>query len=250
MPKPEFGPDRTSFSPGLFSTTHWSVVVAAGASDAKQSAIALENLCRTYWYPLYAFVRRQGHSPEDAADLTQAFFYRLLSKGVLGVASPQRGRFRSFLLAALKNFLANEWDRGRAQKRGGSVEIFSLDGEDAERQYLLEPSEGLDPAQLFDRRWALTVLDEALRLLEVEQSAAGKERIFRSLQGFLIGEGAAGSYVEVASNLGLTEAAVKMAVLRLRARCRELLREEIARTVSSPREIDEEYQALVAALRK
>ncbi len=249
MPTPEFEPDRTSLSPGLFSTTHWSVVLAAGASDAKYAATALENLCRAYWYPLYAFIRRQGHSPEDAADLTQAFFYRLLSKGVLGLAARERGRFRSFLLAALKNVLANEWDREHAQKRGGGTEIFSLDAEEAERQYRLEPSESLDPAQLFDRRWALTVLDEALRLLEAEQLAAGKERIFRRLQGFLMGESGAGSYADAASDLGLTEGAVKMAVSRLRARCRDLLREEIARTVSSPLEIEEEYRALMAALR-
>jgi RNA polymerase sigma-70 factor (ECF subfamily) len=233
----------------VFATTHWSVVLAARATGNERAGIALESLCRSYWYPLYAFVRRQGHSPEDSADLTQAFFSRLLAKGVLTLATRERGRFRSFLIAALKNFLANEWDRAHAQKRGGGSEVFSLNAAEAERQYALEPTERYDPAQLFDRRWALTVLDEALRRLEVEQLAASKERSFRQLQGFLMGDGGVRSYADVASDLESTEAAVKMAVMRLRARCRELLREEIARTVGDPMEVEQEYRTLLAALR-
>jgi RNA polymerase sigma-70 factor (ECF subfamily) len=248
FPSTEHFGAREAHAP-VFATTHWSIVLAARASESAQAGSALESLCRSYWYPLYAFVRRQGHHPEDAADLTQAFFSRLLSKGILAFAMPERGRFRSFLIAGLKNVLANEWDRAQAQKRGGGTEIFSLDAADAERLYALEPAERFDPAQLFDRRWALTLLDEALRRLEAEQLAANKGRIFQRLQRFLMGDEGAGNYAEAARDLELSEAAVKMAVMRLLARCRELLRDEIARTVSAPLEIEQEYRALLAALR-
>src|SRR2546426_2760734 len=190
-----------------FVTTHWSVVLAAGRTDSTHRRAALEKLCRTYWYPLYAFVRRLGHSPHDAEDLIQGFFAQCIEKNYLHTADRQKGRFRSFLLIALKRFLANEWDRARTRKRGGDRQIISLD---AEQRYASEPASTLSPDKLFERRWALTLLENVLAKLKAEQLEAGRGAIFEALQPVLTSRGT--PYSELAQRLGLTESAVKVAV--------------------------------------
>jgi RNA polymerase sigma-70 factor (ECF subfamily) len=222
-----------------FAHTRWSVVLAA--QDPVRATTALEELCRTYWYPLYAYVRRCGHSAEDAQDLTQAFFARLLEKNWLESVAPEKGRFRAFLLVALKHFLANEWDKARAQKRGGGVVPVSLD---AETRYQREPRDELSPDRLFDRQWALAVLAIVLHRL------GDKQRLFAALRGTLTGEEPAGGYAAVARQLGLNEGAIKVAVHRLRKRYRELLRAEIAQTVSDPAQVAEELRSLFAAFQE
>ncbi len=231
----------------LFATTHWSVVLAAGHAGSAQSAEALETLCRTYWYPLYAFVRRQGYSPEDAQDLTQGFFARLLEKQYLGQVAPQKGKFRSFLLAALRHFLSDQRDREHTVKRGGGLAHLSLDARDAEERYRLEPVDRLDAERIFERRWAMTLLERALSRLRDESVAAGKAETFESLKDFVAGESDV-SCGEVASRLGLTESAVKSLLHRLRLRYRALVREEIAQTVADPSEVDAEIRHLIVAV--
>jgi RNA polymerase sigma factor (sigma-70 family) len=233
----------SSSSPEWFLTTHWSVVVNARAPDSKTAKAALESLCRAYWYPLYAFVRRLGHSPHDAEDLIQGFFAQCIEKDYLRAADRDKGRFRSFLLLALKRFLANEWDRARTRKRGGDRQIISLD---AEERYAAEPTEALSPDKLFERRWALTLLENVLAKLKAEQTAAGRLAIFTELQPVLTSRGTL--YADLAKRLGLTESAVKVAVHRLRQRYRELLEQEIANTVSSLAEIAEERRYLLRIL--
>jgi RNA polymerase sigma-70 factor (ECF subfamily) len=235
-------------APGRFATTHWSVVLAARARGEPQAEEALSALCRTYWYPLYAYIRRRGHSAEDAQDLTQAFFTRLLEKNDLAQVDPQKGRFRSFLLAACNHFLSNERDRQKAQKRGGGRAALSLDWSDAEGRYLVEPADGLTPERLFERRWALTLLDQVLTRLRAEYAERGKEHLFDALRGAMAGEPDAASYRDSARQLGLSEGAVKVAIHRLRQRYRELLRDEIGRTVGAPEQIDDEVRDLFAAL--
>jgi len=230
-----------------FTTTHWSVVLSAGR-DSSAQADALAKLCRVYWWPLYAFVRRRGHSPHDAQDLTQGFFARLLEKDYLNAVDPRKGKFRSFLLAALEHFLSNEWRDAHAQKRGGQFTFVSTDAQSAEQQYLQEPASNLSPEQLFEQQWAMTLLDQTLNRLQQEFVASGKGVLFGDLKIFLTGEKRAGLYAELAKKLGMTEAALKMAVSRMRHRYGELLRAEIANTVASPGEIDEELRALFAAL--
>lgn len=226
-----------------FLTTHWSVVLNARAPDSKQAKAALETLCGAYWYPLYAFARRLGHSAHDAEDLIQGFFAQCIEKNYLRTADQKKGRFRSFLLIALKRFLANEWDRARARKRGGDRRIVSLD---AEERYASEPVDALSPDKLFERRWAMTLLENVLAKLREEQAAAGRLEIFSALQPVLTSRGT--PYSELAKRLRLTESAVKVAVHRLRQRYRELLEEEIARTVSSPEDIAEERRYLLQIL--
>ena len=233
----------SSGSPEWFLTTHWSVVLNAGAADTKTAKAALESLCAVYWYPLYAFVRHLGHSPHDAEDLIQSFFAQCIEKNYLHAADQEKGRFRSFLLVALKRFLANEWDRARTRKRGGDRQIISLD---AEERYAAEPAEFLSPDKLFERRWALTLLENVLAKLKAEQTAAGRLDVFTELQPVLTSRGT--PYAELAKRLGLTESAVKVAVHRLRQRYRELLEQEIASTVSSPAEIAEERRYLLRVL--
>lgn len=223
-----------------FATTRWSLVAAA--RDRADEALA--DLCRLYWYPLYAYVRRRGHDAAEAEDLTQAFFARLLEKNGLASVTPTRGRFRSFLLAACQNFLANEHDRAQALKRGGG-RVVSLD--DADARYRREPDHGETPERLFERRWALELLDRALRRLREEYERKGKARLYDALKGTLAGDAAA-PYAALANELGLTEGAVKTAVHRLRGRYAELLREEIGETVAAPAEIDDEVRALFRAL--
>jgi RNA polymerase sigma-70 factor (ECF subfamily) len=229
-------------------TTHWSVVLAAREKDSPRNREALEALCRTYWYPLYAFVRRQGRSPHDAQDLTQGFFARLLEKDYLQAAAREKGRFRTFLLVALKRFLANEWDRVRARKRGGGQVVLSLDTELAEQRYRVEPAEGVTAERIFERRWALTLLEQTMTRLRQEFTTAGKPDEFERLKVFLTAESGAIGYADIAGALGVSAGAARVAVHRLRKRFREVFREEIAHTVSSPEEIDEEVRHLLTVL--
>jgi RNA polymerase sigma factor (sigma-70 family) len=224
------------------------VVLSARKNDSPQSAAALETLCRTYWYPLYAYVRRQGHIPPDAQDLTQEFFARLLEKDYLKAAAQEKGRFRTFLIVALKRFLANEWDRVRAQKRGGGQPLLSLDTELAEQRYRIESVEGSTAERLFERRWALTLLDRTMKQLREEFAAAGKVGEFDVLKACLTAERGEISYAEVAAALGLSEGAARVTVHRLRKRFREVFRAEIAHTVASPEEIEEEVRYLMSVL--
>jgi len=234
-------------SDAWFVTTHWSVVVSARAGDSPQSAAALETLCRAYWYPLYAYLRRQGRAPHDAQDLTQGFFARLLQKDYLQAAAREKGKFRTFLLVAFKRFLANEWDREHAQKRGGFTPVVSIDQELAESRFAAEPAHSIQPDVLFDRQWAVTLLDQTMRQLQAEYVASGRAKLFEYLQSCLAREESALPYAEIATRLNLTEAAVKMAVHRLRARYREILRAEIAHTVSGPEEVEEEIRHLFSS---
>lgn len=233
---------------GYFATTHWSVVLSAREKDSPQSAAALETLCRAYWYPLYAYVRRQGRNPEDAQDLTQSFFARLLEKDYLQSAAREKGRFRTFLLVALKRFLANEWDRARAHKRGGDQVHVPLDTELAEQRYQVEPSEGTTADKVYERRWALTLLDQTMARLRQEFAETDRQDEFAQFKVFLTAEKGAIGYGEIAAKTGLNEGAVRVAVHRLRRRFRELFREEIAHTVARPEDIDEEVRHLLDAL--
>jgi RNA polymerase sigma-70 factor (ECF subfamily) len=231
----------------VFATTHWSVVLAAQDKGSGRSAAALEQLCRAYWFPLYSYARRAGQNPADAEDLTQGFFARLLEKDYLQSAASDRGRFRTFLLVAFKRFLANQWDREHALKRGGFAPVVSIDQESAESRYAVEPSHNLQPDLLFDRQWAVTLLERAVAQLHEEYVGSGRARLFEYLQSCLAREESALPYADIAERLHLTEPAVKMAVHRLRARYREILRAEIAHTVSAPEEIEEELRHLFSA---
>lgn len=238
-----------SLVPGAreFHTTRWSVVLAAqGAGDRGRSAEALATLCRDYWYPLYAFVRRRGYSPHDAQDLTQSFFVTLLEDNATA-ADPSRGRFRSYLLGALKHFLANDWNRQRAAKRGGGRQIVAWDALEAESRYALEPSDGMDADLVYDRRWALEILARAMETIRSEFEGKGERETFEALKGSLNGEEP--PRAELAERLGLSEGALKVAIHRLRQRFREALRAEVAQTVDAPGAIDEEMRHLVAVLR-
>lgn len=233
---------------GDFATTQWSVVLRAAQPDDSAGRSALEMLCRRYWFPLYAFARRRVATLHEAQDLTQEFFVRLLEKNSLAAASPERGRFRSFLLASLKNFLANEWDRTTAQKRGGGRERLSLDWESGESRLSLEPAHTDTPEREFERQWALTLLDNVVRRLQGEFASAGKVRQFELLKETLTGGRAVVDYSAVAAELSISEEAARQAVHRLRKRYRELLREEVAATVESDSEVEDEIGRLLAAL--
>jgi RNA polymerase sigma-70 factor (ECF subfamily) len=225
-------------------------VVAAKPDEPSRTRAreALEELCRAYWYPLYAFVRYRGYSADDAQDLTQSFFVRILEKGGFASADPERGRFRSYLLGAMKHFLANEWHRARAKKRGGGVTLLSWDALEPEARYALEPARPTDPDAGFDREWALEATARAMEKLRAESEARNKGELFEALQGSLTGEEPPRS--ETAARLGMTEGALKVAVHRLRQRYRELLRAGIAETVADPSDVDDEMRHLVAALRR
>lgn len=230
-----------------FVTTHWSVVVSAQDSTSAAASTALETLCQTYWYPLYAYARGRGQSPTDAEDLTQGFFVQLLSKDYLKTATREKGKFRTFLLTAFKRFMANQWDRQHARKRGGFAQIVPIDEELAESRFASEGSHNVPPDVLFDRHWAGTLLHRTLGQLEREYHTTGRARLFELLRSCLARDDSALPYGEIASRLSLTEAAVKMAVYRMRGRYREILREEIAQTVSSPEEVEEELRHLFDA---
>lgn len=226
------------------------MVLAAGADATSTGAReALTALCESYWYPLYAFLRSRGHPAQDAEDLTQAFFAQLLEKRTLRHADRGRGRFRSFLLTSLTNFAANERDKQAAQKRGGGVPAISLEFENAEGRFQLEPATDETPEKIFDKRWAITLLDRVFARLTAEMTETGKESQFERLKTYLIGDQPQLSYAENASILGVSEGAIRVAVHRLRRRFRDLIRDEIAQTVSSPEEIEDELHHLWNAVR-
>ncbi len=231
-----------------FESTHWSVVLAAASSPSSGASNALERLCASYWYPLYAYIRSRGVGPEDAHDLTQEFFARLIEKGFLKDVRPEKGKFRTFLLASVNHFLSNEWDRAKAQKRGGHLQFLPLDFAQAEERHVRGAAHTLSPEALFERAWAMAVLDSVLSRLRDEYARAGKESQFDHLKGVLVlGEGGA-SYRELGGEIGLSEGAVKVAVHRLRRRYRDLLLEEIAQTLAEGENTEEELRHLMAAL--
>jgi RNA polymerase sigma-70 factor (ECF subfamily) len=248
MPNQSAQSDRSPTAAGVFATTHWSVVLTAGETGSQQAAEALEKLCRIYWYPLYAYVRRQGHGPHDAEDLTQGFFARLLEKHYLDQVHPERGKFRSFLLAALKHFLADESDKARAQKRGGGHKLLSFDTRIAEEDYCHEPVDQMSAEKIYEHRWATAVLEAAMVQLRAEVTAAGKAEQFEHLRVCVVGDTKPGDYEAVGSTLKMSSGAVAVAVHRLRRRFRDLVREEVAHTVAQPDEIDEEMRHLFAVL--
>jgi RNA polymerase sigma-70 factor (ECF subfamily) len=233
---------------GVFRTTQWSVVLLAGQSGSEAAQEALEKLCRTYWYPLYAYVRHRGCRTQDAQDFTQEFFARFLERKHVALADPARGRFRAFLLTSMKNFLINRWEKGRSERRGGARHFISWEVMDAEGRFRAEPVDGVTPETAFEKRWAVTVLEQALDRLREEQEAAGKRDAFEQFKHILWGGRGGLTYAALAATLGMTEGAVKVAVYRLRQRFRELLRAEIAHTVANPSEIDDELRHLVSVM--
>ena len=249
-------PDDSAAPPGgeavrqsVFVTTHWSVVLTAGRRETTRARAALESLCQTYWYPLYAYVRRRGYSPEDARDLTQAFFVRLLERQSLANADPDRGKFRSFILGAMNHFLADERAKSLTQKRGGGHEILSLDLMAAEERFDLEPADNATPDKAFDKQWAAALLNEVLNRLEDAYRRDGKLSLFIELKQTLMGTRESQPYAVLAKRLSMNEGAIRAAVHRLRKRYRELLRDEIANTVSSQEEVNEELRYLFSVLR-
>ncbi|HLX61292.1 MAG TPA: sigma-70 family RNA polymerase sigma factor [Planctomycetota bacterium] len=251
MPAPQLAGETPALHGGSrFATTRWSVVLAAaGPAGSRRSADALASLCGTYWYPLYAYVRRQCISADDAQDLTQGFFLSLLEKDYLHSVERERGRFRSFLLASLKHFLADQRDRAHAVKRGGGHSIVSLDElREGEERYAREPARGLTAEQIYERRWALTVLASVLAALQRDYQNAGKTALFERLGGFLTGDDPRDSYAAAADALAMSEGAVKVAVHRLRQRYGQLLADEIAETVATPEAVEDEIRHLMEAV--
>ncbi len=244
--------DETSESearnPRGFVTTQWSIVLAAGDAQNQDSRIALARLCQTYWIPLYGFVRGQVSNIDDAQNLTQEFFTELLEKNYVGTAVPQRGRFRAFLLTALKHFLSKQWEKERAQKRGGGKSPISLDFAAADSSLNLQPASGMTAEQLYDQQWAITLLSRILERLESEFEQAGKLRQFECLKGCIVGDHTGTTYADVAATLGTTEAAAKQATSRIRRRYREMLRDEIAETVETTEAVDDEIRNLFVIL--
>jgi RNA polymerase sigma-70 factor (ECF subfamily) len=235
-------------TPGdIFVTTHWTVVLAAGQRHTPQADHALEELCRTYWFPLYAYVRRRGHNKQDAEDLVQAFFARFLEKNHLAGLDSERGRFRAFLLASLKHFLANEWDKARAQKRGGGAAHLSLDWQTADTKFQVAATNEPSPEQAFDREWALALLAKVIERLQKECAADGKAKLFAQLKIFLMAGNRETAQSEIAQTLGLEAGAVRVAIHRLRKRYRALLRDEIAQTLTDESQVAAEMQALFGA---
>jgi len=222
-------------------------VLAAGQRHTPQSDGALEELCKTYWFPLYAYVRRRGHAKADAEDLTQAFFARLLAKNFLANLNAERGKFRAFLLVALKHFLANEWDKARTQKRGGGDPHLSLDWQTADTKFQVATQNEPSPDKAFDREWALALLAKVIERLQQECVAEGRAKLFEQLKTFLMAGGGDSAQAEVAKSLGMEEGAVRVAIHRLRKRYRALLRNEIANTLSDAAMVDEEMRALFGA---
>jgi RNA polymerase sigma factor (sigma-70 family) len=231
-----------------FATTRWSLVLAASRSDSEDSRQALEELCSRYWSPLYAYARHRGNSSEDARDLTQAFFAKLLEKQDLKSADPRRGRFRNFLLASMKNFLTSEWRKDNSLKRGGAVEVLALDFDSAEASYRLEPSRQLSPEAIYQRRWALGLLERAVVDLQDQYTQAGKAEIFSALKGYLGGDEEVHPYSQLAQRLGQSEGALRTAATRLRSRWRKRLRELVAETVGEESQVKDELRSLLAAV--
>jgi RNA polymerase sigma-70 factor (ECF subfamily) len=232
----------------VFVTTRWTVVLSAGRKSSAHSDQALAELCQTYWYPLYAYVRRQGHAKEDAEDLVQAFFEKFLEKNYLEGLSAERGKFRAFLHASLKHFLANEWDRSQRQKRGGGITHLSLDWQSADQRFHLDPPDPSSPEKTFDREWALALLERVIARLREECAADGKAALFEQAKGYLMVGEKTIPYAEAAHSLKMDEGAVRVAVYRLRKRYRFLLRDEIAQTLDDPAQVAEELRSLQAAL--
>lgn len=233
-----------------FSATRWSLILDARGGDDAVALQALEELCQRYWYPLYAYVRRQGRDPEESADLTQSFFEKLIEKEWLRAVSPEKGRFRTFLLTALGHFLSNDWNRSRRIKRGGGRTPLALDALEAEERYRLEPAETVTPETLYERRWAMTVLEAAFLALEAECGASGKRALFEALRPHLSGDPDAAMFADLAPPLGMTEGSLKVAAHRMRRRYGELVRAEIGRTVDDrPEAIDAELGHLQEVLR-
>ena len=248
-PKSTTPPGGSSSGGEQFPATQWEMVAMAGDRSSPDSRTALAALCEAYWYPLYAYVRRRGYSPDDAEDLTQEFFANLLEKETLRVADRSRGRFRTFLLTALSNFLSKQWVKSTALKRGGGRSPLSLDFVDAEKRYAREPADEWTPERVYERRWALTVLDRAGKALRRQYADAGKAKLFDALKVYLLDRAEAPPLAQVAGELGMTVGAVKMAVHRLRRGYRDALREEISQMVSDPSEVDDELRSLLNALR-
>jgi RNA polymerase sigma-70 factor (ECF subfamily) len=244
----ETGSSAPSRPQPVFATTRWSVVLAAGHGDTSHAHDALAHLCRSYWYPLYAYARRRGQSPHDAQDLTQEFFARLLQGNWVAQADRQRGRFRTFLLSAMQHFMANEWNKARAQKRGGTQPVLSLNDDSAEQRYQLEPAEKSTPETLFERGWALSLLNDVLRRLEEEYHREGKSAWMEAMRPALTANRDAIGYADIAQTLGMTEAAARVAVHRLRQRYRRLIQAEVANTVASPDEVEAEMRHLFQVL--
>jgi len=230
-----------------FATTHWTAVIAAGRRSTPQSEKALAELCGNYWYPLYAYVRRRGNTREDAEDLTQSFFAKFLERNYLDGLSAEKGRFRAFLLASLKNFLANEWHKSRRQKRGGSSPVLSLDWQSADSRYQIDPADNLSPDRIYDREWALALLERVITRLRDESIAADKAQLFESLKPFLTADKSSMPYAQIAADLQMAEGALRVSVHRLRRRYRELLRDEIRQTLSDPAQLADEMQTLLGA---
>ena len=231
-----------------FHTTHWTVVLAAGAGEGVASQEALARLCSSYWYPLYAYIRRRGSTPHEAEDLTQGFFHYFLQRNGLTKAQPAAGRFRSFLLVCLKNFLTNEWARSQSDRRGGGQALLSLDGAEAETRYSVEAPDNLTPDAVFERRWAFAVLDRAMAELRGEYSTGEKREQFEQLEGFLPGGGQEASRAELAAKRAVSVGAIDVAIHRLRQRFGALLREQVAQTVSSETEVDAEIRYLISVV--
>ncbi len=235
---------------GVFATTHWSVVLAAGEQNTPESAEALEQLCRTYWYPIYVYVRHRGYSPEDTQDLTQQFFQRFLEKGAFSAANPARGRFRTFLLTSLQHFLADDWKHAHRAKRGGWAIEVPVEAAEAEVQGVTELTDAMTPERLYEEHWAITLLDGVLERVHEDYRRAGKERLFERLRNFVWGPASCESYAGPAKDLGLAEGTLRVAVHHLRKQYREQLRAEVAHTVSEPGEVDEELRYLITVVGK
>jgi RNA polymerase sigma-70 factor (ECF subfamily) len=234
--------------PASFRTTRWSVVRAAAGRDSAAATAALATLCDVYWYPVYAFIRRSGGDAEQARDLTQDFFTRLLEKRDLGSADPERGRFRSYLLGSVRHFLSNVRDRARAAKRGGGRPPLSIDFDEADRRYALEPVDPYTPEKLFFRQWALAFLGSATNRLAEEYGSQGKRVLFERLRPALVGEKLRSSRRELAEDLGMSETAINVTIHRMRRRFRQVLKEEVAQTLAGPEDAEDELRQLLAAL--
>jgi RNA polymerase sigma-70 factor (ECF subfamily) len=240
--------DNEQVGDSHFATTRWTMVLAAGRRSSPDADRALQTLCETYWYPLYAYARRRVSQPSDAQDLTQSFFATLLEKNYVRPAAPERGRFRAYLLTAFQHFLSKEWEKAKSQKRGGGQLPIRLDFSEGESRWQLEPCSQLTAGQLYERQWALAVLNRVMDRLAAEMAASGKATHFDLLKDFMIGEHGVQTYADVASKLETTSAAAKMAASRMRRRYRQLLRDEIAQTVASPDDVNEEIRDLFATL--